>query len=65
MKMEDEEQARIESMKELIDTHRQRYILTCEEDCWCWEVEAVICGLEEREKCHKLKHKEVTLSTHS
>jgi len=55
----------LKDISNIIDRHRAEVVICCPEDCWCWEVEAVICGLEEREKCYKLKHKEVTLSTHS
>jgi len=44
-------------ISKIIDKHRQEAVITCEESCWCWDVEAVICGHpdESEEEISKLK----------
>ena len=34
----------IANISKIIDEHRAEEYLTCPEHCWCWDVEAAICG---------------------
>lgn len=34
-------------LTELINEHRSKEILTCTEDCWCWDIEAITMKYEE------------------
>ena len=32
----------IESLQIILDKHRKKDLLTCPENCWCWELEIII-----------------------
>ena len=34
------------SLKELIDVHREKAGITCPETCWCWEIECIVNNIE-------------------
>ena len=36
----------INKLQRIIDTHRKDEFITCEETCWCWDVEGIIHSLE-------------------
>jgi len=40
--------ALLEASQKAIDTHRTESFITCEETCWCWDLEATI-ALAEKE----------------
>jgi hypothetical protein len=37
---------KIREIKEKLDKHRSDAVITCGEDCWCWDVEMLISILE-------------------
>ena len=37
----------LSEISKIIDRHRAEVVITCEKTCWCWDVEAAICGHEE------------------
>ena len=37
-----------------IDRHRADVFITCEESCWCWDVEAAICAYRDNAKGHSV-----------
>ena len=37
-------------ISKIIDHHRAEAVITCEETCWCWVVEAAICSHSENAK---------------
>jgi hypothetical protein len=32
------------TIKEVIKKHRDKVVITCEEDCWCWDLEQELLG---------------------
>lgn len=39
----------LSEISKIVDKHRAEVVVTCPEDCWCWDVEAAICGHSEHE----------------
>ena len=37
---------KIKEIKEKLNKHRSDAVITCEEDCWCWDVEMLISIFE-------------------
>ena len=36
------EKAKWEKLQILLDNHRQDAVITCPEDCWCWELDQLL-----------------------
>ena len=34
----------LKQISDIVEKHRREVVITCAEDCWCWGVEASICG---------------------
>ena len=41
-------------ISKIIDRHRAKVFIPCEESCWCWDVEAAILGYSESAKEHSV-----------
>ena len=41
-------------ISKIIDCHRADAVITCEETCWCWDVEAAICNHSKSVKEHSV-----------
>lgn len=48
----------LREISKIIDKHRAEVVITCAEDCWCWGVEAAICGHAEHGESSKAQEEE-------
>ena len=37
------------TMQERFNKHREEAMITCPEDCWCWDIESLLAVLTEKE----------------
>ncbi len=36
----------LEQLMDLLDRHQKKAMITCEETCWCWDIEQAILKIE-------------------
>lgn len=41
-----EHNAVMAELQQILNAHRERDLITCEESCWCWSVEEALVKLE-------------------
>ena len=39
-------EAMVITLRQIVDTHRKKAVITCPETCLCWEVDAIASELE-------------------